>query len=129
MKEKLERWAIGPESATPATDLQFLKDSGIEEMIPNLISVFLESAVQDIEKMRIAIRVQDAAALASAAHSLKGSCSNMGASTSSVLCQQIENDGQSASLDGTAKLLESLELEFDRVREELLAVLEERPLS
>jgi HPt (histidine-containing phosphotransfer) domain-containing protein len=129
MKEKLEKWATVPESPPPATDLQLLIDSGIEEMIPNLISIFLESAAQDIEKMRIAIHAQDAAALASAAHSLKGSCSNMGASPLYALCQQIENDGQSASLDGTAKLLESLELEFDRVREELLAVLEERPLS
>lgn len=129
MKEKLEKWATGPKSPPPATDLQLLIDSGIEEMIPNLISVFLESAAQDIEKMRIAIRVQDAAALANAAHSLRGSCSNMGASTLNALSQQIENNRQSASLDGTAKLLESLELEFDRVREELLAVLEERPLS
>jgi HPt (histidine-containing phosphotransfer) domain-containing protein len=129
MKEKPEKWATGSESRSPATNLQLLIDSGIEEMIPNLISIFLESAGQDMEKIRIAIGVRDTAALASAAHSLKGSSSNMGASAFYALCRQIENDARSASLDGAAKLLESLELEFDRVREELLAVLEERPLS
>ena len=97
-------------------------------MIPQLISIFLESAAQDIEKMRIAICASDATALASAAHSLKGSSSNMGASALQEFCHQIEVHGRAPSLDGTSNLLESLELEFGRVRNELNAVLAEGPL-
>ena len=84
-------------------------------MIPQLISIFLESAAQDIEKMRIAICASDATALASAAHSLKEELSNMGASALQEFCQQIEVHGRATTLGGTSKLLESLELEFGRV--------------
>ena len=57
--------------------------------------------------------------LAGAAHSLKGSCSNLGASGLRDLCQQIENHGRSGSLDEVFKLLESVDLEFGRVKSEL----------
>jgi two-component system, sensor histidine kinase and response regulator len=125
----LEKCLTGVKSLPPATDLQSLLDSGVGDMIPQLVSIFLESAPHDIEKMRIALWAKDADGLAGAAHSLKGSCSNLGASRLRELCQQIENHGRSGSLEEISKLLESVDQEFGRVNDELLAVLEERQLD
>jgi CheY-like chemotaxis protein/HPt (histidine-containing phosphotransfer) domain-containing protein len=122
----LEKCVTGLESLPPATDLRSLVNSGLEDMLPQLISIFLESAPRDIEKMRISLGAKDADGLAGAAHSLKRSCSNLGASHLRELCQQIENHGRSRSLGETSKLLESVDQEFGRVNNELQAILEER---
>jgi two-component system, sensor histidine kinase and response regulator len=119
----LEKCVNGLESSPPATNLQLLVDSGLGDMVPQLIPIFLESAPPDIEKMRIALGAKDADGLAGAAHSLKGSCSNLGASRLRDLCQQIENHGRSGSLDEVFKLLESVDQEFGRVTSELQAAL------
>ena len=125
----LERCVNSLESLPPATDLRLLMDSGIGDMVPELITIFLESAPRDIEKMRIALGARDTEGLTGAAHSLKGSCSNLGASGLRDLCQQIENHGRSGLLDEVFKLLESVDQEFARVSSELLVASEEWQLD
>ena len=122
----LERYMMSLEALPPATDLRTLIDSGLEDMVPELVSLFLESAPRDIEKMRSAFSDDNSDALAAAAHSLKGSCSNLGASRLRELCQQIETQGRSGSLEGTSNLLDSVDQEFVRVKKELLPLREER---
>jgi histidine phosphotransfer protein HptB len=95
-------------------------------MIPHIISVFFESATQDVEKMRIAVLSGDAPGLAVAAHSLKGSCSNLGAFRLRELCLKMESDGRSKPLGAASPILNSLVQEFGRVKSELLAALAER---
>jgi two-component system, sensor histidine kinase and response regulator len=118
----LEKAVIASGSSLPATDLTALVDSGIGNLIPELISVFLESAPSDIQKMRAALGNQDAKALGNAAHALKGSCSNLGAARLREFCQQIEHHSRSGTLDQVLKLLESIDQEFGRVKTELQAL-------
>jgi CheY-like chemotaxis protein/HPt (histidine-containing phosphotransfer) domain-containing protein len=122
----LEKCVNSLESLPPATDLRFLVDSGIGDMVSQIVSIFLESAPHDIEKMRNALGVKDPDGLAAAAHSLKGSCSNLGASRLRDVSQRIENHGRSGRLDEVSKLLESVDMEFGRVNRELLEAVEER---
>jgi two-component system, sensor histidine kinase and response regulator len=124
----LEKSVTVFESLPHSTDLQSLVDSGVGDLVPQLISFFLESAPRDIEKIRVAMSAKDADGLAAAAQNLKGSCSNLGASRLRELCQQIENLGRSGSLGEISELLESVDQEFGRVNNELLAVLEDRQL-
>jgi two-component system sensor histidine kinase/response regulator len=121
----LERCVTRLESLPPATDFRSLVGSGLGDMVPQLASIFLESAPRDIGKMKIALEANDAGGLKSAAHSLKGSCSSLGALHLRELCQQIENHGRSETLGGVSKLLESVDQEFGRVHHALSAVLEE----
>ena len=118
----LEKSVIASGSSLPATDLTALVVSGLGNLIPELISVFLESAPSDIQKMRAALGNQDAKALGNAAHALKGSCSNLGAARLRELCQQIENHCRSGTLDQVLKLLESIDQEFGRAKTELQAL-------
>jgi hypothetical protein len=60
MKRKLENSATSLETVLPATDLRSLVESGVGEMIPHIISIFLESAAEDVEKMRTAVLADDA---------------------------------------------------------------------
>jgi histidine phosphotransfer protein HptB len=114
------------EAVLPATDLRSLIESGVGEMIPHIISIFLESATQDVEKMRTAVLAGDVQGLAVAAHSLKGSCSNLGASRLRDLCLKIESNSPSEPLGATSTILEALEQEVGRVRNELRTALAER---
>ena len=76
--------------------------------------------------MRIAVLAGDAESLAVAAHSLKGRCSNLGASRLRELCLKMESDGRSAPLGEASTILKPLEQEFGRVKNELRAALAER---
>jgi HPt (histidine-containing phosphotransfer) domain-containing protein len=95
-------------------------------MIPYIISIFLESAAQDVEKMRVAVLAGDPEGLAVAAHSLKGSCSNLGASRLRELCLKVESDGRSEPLGEGSTILKQLEQEFGRVKNQPRAALVER---
>jgi two-component system, sensor histidine kinase and response regulator len=107
-----------------ATDLQPLINSGMGDIIPRLIEIFLETAPRDIEKAGGALRSSQAADLEDAAHKLKGSCSNLGAARLRDLCQQLEKLGREGSLQNAPELLAAVEEEFGRVRAELVATLD-----
>lgn len=51
-----------------------------------------------------------------AAHSFKGSCSNMGAPMLTALCKQLEEVGRRESLAEAPELIERIEREFAIVR-------------
>jgi HPt (histidine-containing phosphotransfer) domain-containing protein len=123
MKTKQENSTADLKAASPATDLRSLVESGVGEMIPHIICVFLESATQDLERMRKAVLAADPQVLAMAAHSLKGSCSILGASRLQELCLKVEKDSPTEPLGEASTILEPLDEEFCRVRTELRAAL------
>jgi CheY-like chemotaxis protein/HPt (histidine-containing phosphotransfer) domain-containing protein len=125
----LEQCVANPEPANieplpPATDLQPLINSGMGDIIPRLVEIFLDTAPHDIEKAVAALRSSQATDLEEAAHKLKGSCSNLGAARLRDLCQQLEKLGRDGSLQTAPKLLASVEEEFGRVRTELVDALD-----
>ncbi len=69
--------------------------------------------------MQRAIENACTADLAIAAHTLKGSCSNFGATPLRELCAQIEHAGLNGHTDLTADLVASAENELCRVIEAL----------
>lgn len=50
------------------------------------------------------------------AHTLKGSCGNIGAIRMAKICEQLQEMGASEDLMTLPRLLDQLEAEFDRVR-------------
>jgi len=88
-----------------------------------LVQTFFTDSAQRIEAVRAALDAADAEALRRAAHSFKGSSSNMGAPHLAELCRALEELGRSGSVAGR-QLLDELVAEFDAVRCELATELD-----
>lgn len=79
---------------------------------PLLLDTFLADSAERQQLLRDACARADAQAVRLAAHSFKGSCSNMGAPLLGELCRQLEEAGRREQLGRATQLLEQLEREF-----------------
>jgi HPt (histidine-containing phosphotransfer) domain-containing protein len=88
----------------------------MEDEYPVLLDTFLVDSEERLLLLRQAQQQTDAQNLRLAAHSFKGSCSNMGASLLAGLCKQLEEAGRREQLDLAPDLIEQIEREFAIVR-------------
>ena len=88
----------------------------MEEEYPILLDTFLVDSDERLRLLREALHNGDAAAMRHAAHSFKGSCSNMGAPLLASLCKQLEEAGRREQLEQAHDLIEQVEREFAIVR-------------
>lgn len=88
--------------------LASLESFGDPAFVAEVIDIYIEDAPPRIEAMRSAIAAGDATKLASAAHALKSSSGNVGASAVRELCAHLEAHG----LTGAAEKLAELEREY-----------------
>ncbi len=79
------------------------------------IELFVATAPGSIADMKRALGESHAADLSLAAHSLKGSCSNFGASALAEICARIEHTADDGNLHGMGELIASAEKELGRV--------------
>lgn len=97
-----------------------------DNLLNQLIDVFLENSPKLIEEAREAIKANAAPVLARAAHTLKGSCSNFGAAQLSATCERLEQIALQGALAQAPRLLDDVEKEYACVR---VALERERPLA
>lgn len=88
----------------------------MEDEFALLLDTFLTDSDERLRLLREAEAQDDASAMRMAAHSFKGSCSNMGAVLLAGLCKQLEDLARREQLDGVAPLLGHIEREFAIVR-------------
>jgi HPt (histidine-containing phosphotransfer) domain-containing protein len=88
----------------------------MEDEYPVLLDTYLADSEERLRLLRQAMRETDAQALRLAAHSFKGSCSNMGAPMLASLCKQLEEVGRRELLAEAPELIEQVEREFAIVR-------------
>lgn len=79
---------IGEPAADRATALQFVE--GDAELLSELVELFLDDCPRLITDLQTAIRTADLAGVKRAAHTLKGSLQNLGASGAAATAQQLE---------------------------------------
>lgn len=100
--------------------LRDLNDEGDDDLLVELIDLFLEDAPTRINSMRDAIAKQDWTAVASLAHSLKGSCGSLGAMHMAELCNRLEQHGRAGGPHAPAELMfAELEAQYALVHEAL----------
>ena len=100
--------------------LRGLQDDGDDDLLGELIDLFLEDTPGRIAGMRDAIAREDWPALASWAHSLKGSCGSLGAQHMAGLCGRLEQHGRSGGGRRDAELVfKELESQYALVRDAL----------
>ena len=85
----------------------------MEDEYPELLDTFINDSLGRLLVLRNA---QDATQLMNAAHSFKGSSSNMGAAHLAELCHELEQRAKQKKLVGIERLIESVEVEFATVR-------------
>lgn len=86
------------------------------EVVAELIQLFLANTPLLLAAMRDAMTQQNADGLWQAAHTLKGSSSNLGAEAITALCGTLEAGGQAGAIDEADAVIKELEVEFNRVR-------------
>ncbi len=87
-----------------------LGDGG--EFIRSLVALFLKSSPEQMAALSKALGEGDSAGVMEAAHSLRGSCSNFGASRVGEACQRLESMAAEGRLEEGKDLLEELAKEF-----------------
>jgi HPt (histidine-containing phosphotransfer) domain-containing protein len=95
---------------------------GSEKLERSLIKTFLQDSPKTISLIQRAIAKKDARKLASSAHALKGSIAIFGAANAVAIVRNLEAMGRSANLLDADSQFRALELEFARLKPELLAI-------
>ncbi|MBK5416548.1 Hpt domain-containing protein [Pseudomonas sp. TH31] len=85
----------------------------MEDEYPTLLDTFIADSE---ERLRVLRKAEDAAQLMNAAHSFKGSSSNMGAIRLAELCDELEQRARQERLAGIEKLVGEIDGEFAIVR-------------
>lgn len=93
-------------------------DSG--EFLHELIDIYLADTPQRIAEIETSLVSQNAVELSRAAHSIKGSSSNFGASELAAIASEIEHKGKAAAFAEVQARLPTLKEAFNRVRPALL---------
>lgn len=84
------------------------------EMLGELMSMLSEEVSVRLGEMREAVAGGNALALEHAAHSLKSAFGNLGATTASELCLELEKRGRSKDVSDASPFLDQLEEAYRR---------------
>jgi CheY-like chemotaxis protein len=99
-----------------ALDILLALVDGDQELLGELIDSFLEETPQLLAKLRLHLNENDAAGLQQAAHPLKSSSKDFGATRLSDLARQLEELGKAGTISGAEALVEMVESEFPLVK-------------
>lgn len=87
--------------------------------LPSLIAIFEKSAKPMLTEIKAHAQNNDLAALAEAAHKLKGSCVSMGAVQMAEVCKKLQEKGQQGDSSDIDEMLTSLDVLLDSTLKEL----------
>ena len=117
LDEVLERW-IAPAGPAPAAVEALIDEARIgsfredyPDIVDRLLDLFLDSTPPLLDELRVAADAGDHDELKRAAHKLKGSCQNIGATFMATLCRSIETaeSGQREAVEELTAALEPTE--------------------
>jgi HPt (histidine-containing phosphotransfer) domain-containing protein len=100
-------------------NLRSLNPGDQDEFLREIVGIFLEDTPQRLAELDQCLAQGDASRFSRAAHSIKGSSSNLGANALRDLAGQLEHRSQKEGLADVGALLASLKVEFDRAKVEL----------
>jgi HPt (histidine-containing phosphotransfer) domain-containing protein len=110
-----------------ALDMRVLEElrasvGGDQEFVSELVDDFLADAPAQLEGLRAASSSGDSDMARRAAHTLKGTSRTFGAEVLAALCQEAEAAAGMGDLDSVRTRLPGIDVEWARVRTELLSV-------
>jgi HPt (histidine-containing phosphotransfer) domain-containing protein len=90
---------------------------GDPDLKEELIGIFLEDTAQRLASLGQAVDAGDAKAVREAAHTIKGSSGNMGATGMQHVAEHLERMAKEGDLSGAARSLDGLQTGFAAVRQ------------
>lgn len=97
------------------TVLESLKEV-MEDDFVLLLETFVQDSNERIAKLQSLVNTDDKEAIRRAAHSFKGSCSNVGATQLTSLCCDLEKKALAGNIAQLQEDLAAIEQEFAQVR-------------
>ena len=101
--------------ADVAQGLDSLRSMGGQDLLNELMGIYLEDTPEMVDAIRKAVEGADALALQQSAHGLKGCSANLGLNLLAKCCFELEEAGQQGSTSGTAESLDRLCVRYDHV--------------
>ncbi len=90
--------------------------AGDEELLEELLILFIDSSASDLELLRQAVVTNDAAGVVRAAHSLKGASASLGIEGIRQLSTLMESDGRDNSVTAARENLATLTELLDQLK-------------
>jgi two-component system, sensor histidine kinase and response regulator len=105
-----------------AEALRLLEGDG--ELLKELSQMFLEQSAGLLQNMRESLAADEPAQLERLAHTLKGSCANLGARALAQAAEELEKKARAKALFGLDKQVDVVVKEVEQLKQELNAYLE-----
>lgn len=102
--------------------LKALDEAGGPSLFLELIDLFVEDAAAQLRTLQTALANGDVRLLERAAHTLKSSSANIGASRMSGICMELEKLGRAGTLQGADSLVACTGEAYAQVREVLCSM-------
>lgn len=104
-------------------NLRALNPGDNDEFLREIAGIFLEDTPQRIAELDQSLAVGDLTKFARAAHSIKGSSSNLGAMALRAAAEKLEHHARAQGLVEVSGLVTEVKLEFDRAHAALAALI------
>lgn len=91
LEATLARLVVGDGDAAPDVEPVFAPEIDDEELLAELVALFLETCPPILERLRAAVRLLDADEIVAAAHRLKGSSSVIGGREAAAVLEELES--------------------------------------
>ena len=108
---------IPPPDADPLDPMQVRRlrtEFGSSGILGDLVDLFGTQTPDRLDLIREAIGAQDAAAISSHAHQLKGGCLTLAATRMAGVCGELEQVSRAGSLQGAGVLADQLQVAFEQ---------------
>jgi signal transduction histidine kinase/DNA-binding response OmpR family regulator len=96
-------------------NIRALQRPDVPSLLGKIIGLYLDNSPALLQSSREAVAQGDAVALMEAAHSLKSSSANLGATQLAALCKELEQRGRDNNLQGAAELVDEIGKVYLRV--------------
>lgn len=112
--------AIDPQAIE---NLRALNPGDNDEFLREIAGIFLEDTPQRIAELEQSLAAGDATKFTRAAHSIKGSSANLGASGVRAVAEKLEHQSRTEGLGSVSTLVGELKSEYIRAEAELSKLL------
>lgn len=100
-------------------NLRALNPGDNDEFLREITGIFLEDTPQRVAELEESLAKGDLPRFARAAHSIKGSSSNLGANLLKAVAEKLEHQARTTGIGDVTALVQQLKIEYGRAETEL----------